>query len=74
MVCIVCACICDVIQYFFPVKAIPLGNSEETSRTESTFGVDIQAFAFPTTHADGKLTGYSKGVTQLRLPSSKFSE
>ena len=41
VVSIICASICDIVQDFLSIEAIPLSNSEDTDRTEGAFGVDV---------------------------------
>ena len=52
MIGIIRSCVCNIIQHFFSVQTVPLGNGEQAYWTESSFGVDVQAFAFAATHVD----------------------
>jgi hypothetical protein len=74
MVGVICSGISDVVQHFFSIQPKSLGGRQDANRTESALGVDVQTLALATPHADRELTGNRKGVTQLGLSCSKFTE
>jgi hypothetical protein len=64
----------NIVQHLFSVQSIALGDCQETNGTEGTFGIDVEALAFATAHAYGKLAGYSQSVAELRFSCAKLTE
>jgi len=56
MIGIICACIGDIVKYFFAIEAVALCNSQQAYGAEGAFGVDVQAFALAAAHRNRKLS------------------
>ncbi|KAI3485224.1 hypothetical protein L1887_51509 [Cichorium endivia] len=56
-----------VVEHLFAVEPVTLGDSEQTSGTEGTFRVDVQALALASAHVDRKLAGDCQCMAELTL-------
>lgn len=65
--------ISNVVQYLFSIKPIPLGDGQHTCGSESPFGIDVQALALSSAHADRELTCDGEGMADLRFTRSEFA-
>jgi hypothetical protein len=52
----------DVIQNLLSIESISFRRSKDTDRTKGAFGINVQAFAFTSSHADWELASNSKGM------------
>ena len=55
----------DVVEDFFAVEAVAIGDSEEAHGAEGAFGVNVEAFSLAAAHVEGELAGYGEGVADL---------
>lgn len=74
MISVVRARICDVVEDLLAVKAVALGDSEQSLRAKGALRVDIQALSFAAAHIYRQLAGHCEGVAKLGFSGSKLSE
>ena len=64
----------DIVEDFFAVETVAVGDGEAADGAESPLGVDVEAFSFAAAHVEGELTGDGEGVADLGLAGAEFAE
>lgn len=64
----------NVVEDFFAVEAVAVGNGEEAHGAEGAFGVDVETFSFAAAHVKGELAGYGKGVAYLGFAGAELAK
>jgi hypothetical protein len=62
-----------IIQHLLAVQPEPLSDGQHSYRSKGSFGVDVEALSFATSHRDRELAGDGERVTYLGLAGTEFT-
>lgn len=65
---------CNIFQRRSWIQVETFGNGLETLWTEGPFRINVDGLSFGAPFVDGLLAGDTQGVTELRLPGTKFAK
>jgi hypothetical protein len=66
--------ICHIVQNLLAREAKSLSHCQTADGTEGAFSIDVQTFAFATTHVEGQLTCHCQCMANLTLSCPELAE